>query len=226
MWLHRRSEEPEPTATVCYWKKATLSQVGTNLKFLRVTDIKKPVKTYDLLNSDIFFKNVVEELKKRQCNTQLSPHCFPLKSYKDYSLHQIMLKFIKTGQSSADDFISFAKNEMFVEGCAEIAKITRSQSESKLWYELRFYEIADCKTGNGTLVEQIIGASKSINNEAMERGRRLEKEVVQELEKKWSIRSDNCALLLHPQYPIIGASPDAVGSDFVIEILKAVKILQ
>ncbi|KAF2878922.1 hypothetical protein ILUMI_27246 [Ignelater luminosus] len=103
-----------------------------------------------------------------------------------------MIKFIKTGRSSADDFISFAKNEMFVEGCAEIAKIRRSQSESKLWYELRdcritaskFYEIAHCKTKNGTLVEQIIGAFKSINNEAMERGRILEKEVVQELEKK------------------------------------------
>ncbi|KAK5639436.1 hypothetical protein RI129_011928 [Pyrocoelia pectoralis] len=33
MGLHQRSEEPEPTATVCYWKKATLSQVETNLKF-------------------------------------------------------------------------------------------------------------------------------------------------------------------------------------------------
>ncbi|KAF2884455.1 hypothetical protein ILUMI_21721 [Ignelater luminosus] len=115
MWLHRRNEESKPTATVCYWTKATLCQVGTNLKFIRVTDIKKPIKTCDLLNNDNFFKNVVEELKKRQL-----------------SLH---------------------------------------------W-----------------------------------------EEVVQELEKKWSICLDNCGLLLRPEYPIIGASPDAVGSDFVLEI--------
>lgn len=29
MWAHRRSEEPPSTSVECYWKKPTLSKVGT-----------------------------------------------------------------------------------------------------------------------------------------------------------------------------------------------------
>jgi len=34
IWIHRRSEELEPTATICYWKNPTLAQVGQNINIL------------------------------------------------------------------------------------------------------------------------------------------------------------------------------------------------
>ncbi|XP_036141931.1 uncharacterized protein LOC118648772 isoform X2 [Monomorium pharaonis] len=36
MWVHRRSEEPEPTATICYWKKSRLAQHPEFMKLLIV----------------------------------------------------------------------------------------------------------------------------------------------------------------------------------------------
>ena len=74
--------------------------------------------------------------------------------------------------------------------CRIVEKCTRSQSDTLVWHELRYarvtaskiYEAAQCKTLDGSLVRQIIGASK-IFDSAMQRGNRLEKEVLVEAGK-------------------------------------------
>ena len=38
-WLHRRSEDASVTSKKCYWKKSSLSAVGTTKKFVRATDL-------------------------------------------------------------------------------------------------------------------------------------------------------------------------------------------
>jgi len=75
--------------------------------------------------------------------------------------------------------------------CEDVAKNTIDQNQSTMWKELRygkitasrFYEIAHCKTPQGILVEQIIGALKIRDTNVMERGRRLELEVLKVLEE-------------------------------------------
>lgn len=46
MWLHRRSEEPSPTETTCYWKRSKMSKIGTALKFITLESFNE-VKPLD-----------------------------------------------------------------------------------------------------------------------------------------------------------------------------------
>ncbi|KAI8426145.1 hypothetical protein MSG28_005094 [Choristoneura fumiferana] len=41
MWVHRRTEEPSCTSIECYWKKSTLSKVGTTMKYITVQQMSK-----------------------------------------------------------------------------------------------------------------------------------------------------------------------------------------
>jgi len=52
----------------------------------------------------------------------------------------------------------------------------------------------------------------------MERGRRLEQEVLKVLEENLQTALHRSGLLLNPNFPVIGASPDAVAEDFVVEV--------
>ncbi|XP_018577801.1 uncharacterized protein LOC108916086 [Anoplophora glabripennis] len=103
---------------------------------------------------------------------------------------------------------------------------TKGQSKSSLWYELRYgritaskiYEAGNCKTSDGTLVETIIGAHKIRETRAMKRGIKLEKEVLRRVEEELKIKLKPCGIILKREYPIFGASPDAIADDFVVEI--------
>ncbi|XP_051156314.1 uncharacterized protein LOC127278577 [Leptopilina boulardi] len=109
MWLHRRSEEPEPTATVCYWKKSTLSQVGLNIKYMLIREINNPKTKPNLPSSDTFFERVINEIQSKQNNFQISRHCILLNpSLFDVSLHQILLQFIKAGGVDVNNFLIFS----------------------------------------------------------------------------------------------------------------------
>jgi len=183
MWVHRRSEEPEPTATVCYWKKPRLAQVGANIRSMKAKDLRQSKQIPVLPNSSGFLQTVLQEMEKRNFDCQLSRHFICVKSHRELSMHSLMLKFYNTSTcKDSDNFLNFAKYEMDVKSCKEVAKNTINQSESTLWKELRYgritasriYEISHCKTPQGSLVEQIIGAFKIRDTNAMERGRRLE----------------------------------------------------
>lgn len=110
--------------------------------------------------------------------------------------------------------------------CEEVNRHTIDQSDNLLWYELRYghitapkiHESAHCQIPDGTLVNEIIGASKLFNSAQMERGKRLESEVLHELQNKTGLICYKSGLLLSPMFPVLGASPDAVGNDFIVEI--------
>lgn len=110
--------------------------------------------------------------------------------------------------------------------CEEVNRRTIEQSDNLLWYELRYgrltasklHESAHCQTPDGTLVNEIIGASKLFNSPQMERGKRLESEVLCTLQKKTGLECYKSGLLLSSLFPVLGASPDAVGDDFIVEI--------
>ncbi|XP_046735010.1 uncharacterized protein LOC124404720 [Diprion similis] len=197
MWVHRRSEEPEPTATVCYWKKPRLAQVAANVRSLKAKDLRPRRADPDLPDNTDFLKTVLNELQK-SCSDN----------------------------TEVQSFLSFASNTMTVDQCIRARRETQTQSESKLWNELRYgritasriYEMAHCKTKNGSLVEQVIGSSKIRDTEAMERGRRLENEVIKLLKEMLKTNIEDCGLLVGARFPVIGASPDGVGDDFVVEI--------
>ncbi|XP_046601957.1 uncharacterized protein LOC124295573 [Neodiprion lecontei] len=181
MWVHRRSEETEPTATVCFWKKARFAQVASNVRSLKAKDMRQSKVQTELPDNTTFFKTLLDKMKKRQFDSQIFRY------------------YIKTDSNNMDveSFLRFASDTMTEDRCNLARNETQNQSESKLWNELRMLKIRD--------------------TEAMERGRRLEKDV-KLTEELLKTNIQDCGLLLDSRFPIIGASPDGVGNDFVVEI--------
>ncbi|KAJ8927328.1 hypothetical protein NQ314_020221 [Rhamnusium bicolor] len=67
------------------------------------------------------------------------------------------------------------------------------------------------------MVEKILGA-KVFQTKAMERGLKLENLVIEELKKQTKKTYKKAGLFLSEEFPIIGASPDYITDDSVIEI--------
>lgn len=227
MWVHRRSEEPAPTATVCYWKKSRLAQVASNVRSLKAKDMRTPKVPKDLPDNTAFLKTILDEMQKRKFDSQISRHYINQDSTKVLSLHNMILEFCSSSDNSdVQSFLRFASDIMTEERCIQARKGTQNQSESKLWNELRYgritasrlYEMAHCKTKNGSLVEQVIGNLNIRDTKAMERGRRLEKDVITLMKEILKTDIEDCGLLLDSRFPVIGTSPDGVGNDFVVEI--------
>lgn len=111
--------------------------------------------------------------------------------------------------------------------CSEAAVMTTQQSNSGLWFNLRYGRItaskiydaaAHCKKSDGVLVNQILGVKKFPATEAMSRGKKIEGDVVKCVQRKLKIRLSHTGLQLDRRYPIFGASPDAISEEYVVEI--------
>lgn len=96
-----------------------------------------------------------------------------------FSMHKLVFKYKK---KSCDTFL-----EKFVLTDANVKLIeekTRQQSQSSIWYELKYgritasraYEFSRCSTSDGTLIALIMGG-RIPDTHAMKRGRMLEDEV-------------------------------------------------
>ncbi|KAJ8911565.1 hypothetical protein NQ315_007946 [Exocentrus adspersus] len=230
MWLHRRSEEPAPTDVACYWKKSRLASVGTSLKFIRVEDFAE-INSRSSSNlpteSRGFLEDVIKEGIARKTDSQI------LKYFQDETdplqilgMHQLLGKFILNGGKTVQEFITFSKNLLSDEICQKSCEATVSQSSNKLWHELhygritasRIYEVFRCKTTSGSLVESIVGSMKLKESLAMTRGKQLESQVLHVLKNETKIKFKPAGLLLSNEFPYLGASPDAISEDMVVEI--------
>jgi len=230
MWLHRRSSEPSPTEIQCYWRKSVLSSAATSIKCKTAQEISgyKTLLDESNLDNSNFLSKIVKEAEEKQLDSQLSRHCFKLKERQvlQLSLHQMLIDFLSTGKSTADDFIVFACSRMSASLCKEAEIRTRDQSNNILWYELRYgritasklYEAAHCKTSDGSLVQTVIGAAKVFDTQKMQRERILEKQVLEEAMKQVKNSYRYSGFVLQSIHSICGASPDGQCSDFVCEV--------
>jgi len=230
MWIHRRSEEPAPTSVTCYWKRSTLSSIGTSKKFITAKELSNSKQSASQFDNTNFLEKLVGIAKERKLDNQITRH-FILNyddSIKSLSLHYLLLKYCKNSDQdnrNADSFLLFAKQHISSNLCIQAAKATKEQSSCPLWYERygritasTIYEAANCKTSNDSYVERIIGAVKLIETEAMRRGRNLEQEVLQEVEKKVKTKFNQSGIILLSDYPIFVASPDSYTQDYIVEV--------
>lgn len=227
MWAHRRSEEPPCTSIDCYWKKPTLSRVGTSLKYMTVTQLSKkevPQKP----TSMAVYNEFITEAKKRKIET-----CELLKYQHDYKHNDVMKYSIHSFFVYQSDEIKIelrkviqAMNETFdVAAIQMIESATRKQNKSSLWYEMRYgritaskaHEVSVCHTPDGSLVAAIMGA-KIPDTAAMKRGRNLEEKVRKVVSMKLKTKINLCGLYVCQNYPIIAASPDGITNDAIVEI--------
>lgn len=225
-WLHRRAEEPSTTESICYWRKSELSKVGTSKKFILLTDLTSSANL-ELSDKDDFLSRVISSQISVTDSILLNIHREV--EMANLSLHQLHILYTahKSGQlATADEFLNFCSEKMTIADCKAATKATVEQSKSPLWYELKYgritaskiYEASRCTKEDGTLVETIFGATKFPETIAMKRGILLESEVLKECEKKLGIKFYKCGLLLDPRYPVLGASPDAISEEYVVEI--------
>lgn len=100
---------------------------------------------------------------------------------------------------------------------------TEGQCNCKYWHNIcqgrltasKLYDAARCQT-DGSLVQQILGGYKIPETRQILRGRKLETSVLKELENKLGMKILKSGFVLING--VLGASPDGVCDDFVVEI--------
>ncbi|XP_046407796.1 uncharacterized protein LOC124172359 [Ischnura elegans] len=234
MWLHRRSEEPSPTEVESYWRKSKLSALGGGAAVMKVTDLPGAIPVRRVEEGS-FRKEVIRALE--QCgayDSALMAMNFHL-NVKNLAIHQMLITYrgiaVEEGQSEEAftplNFLNFASNYMKQQDlCGTVYKSTLSQHVSHLWHQLRLgrisasraYEVMHCNKRDGVLVNVIVGARKVKDNAAMKRGRELEGMVIQELERELGNKIERCGLALDAKYPFLGATPDGMFGEIVVEV--------
>ncbi|XP_052897082.1 uncharacterized protein LOC128304009 [Anopheles moucheti] len=124
----------------------------------------------------------------------------------------------------AIEFLAFCTARMKARACDNVALLTIGQADTDLWHELRIgritasriREAAHCTMMNGSLMKSIMGVSSGFSF-AMKRGTDLEGHVLAELRKEYP-ELQNAGLMLDPDCPWMGASPDGICDGFVLEI--------
>ncbi|RVE51656.1 hypothetical protein evm_003628 [Chilo suppressalis] len=227
-WVHRRSEEPSPTSVKCYWSKAKLSSVGSVIKFVKIKEIGETSTTANNGHTDgSFMKSVMEEYKKRNIETQISKYYNVSSIFTKLSIHLLYHSFkTTTNDLDVNLFLEYCSDNIDSSACNDICKQTIEQANSPLWHEMRYgritaskaYEVAHCKTLNGSLVESILGGKSIKDTTAMKRGRVLEPLVLAEIKKRTGIKFKKQGIILKKNLPVFGASPDGISDDYILEI--------
>ncbi|CAH2104028.1 unnamed protein product [Euphydryas editha] len=186
MWLHRRTEEPECTSKECYWKKPTLSRVGTTLKYITVQQMSKKEVPHRPSTSALYTE-FISEAKKREinnCELLKYQHDFKHRDVMQYSLHCFIINQSQEIKADVEKLVDFMKATFTAAAISAIEVATRRQNKSSLWYEMRYgritaskaHEVSACNKPDGSLVATIMGA-KIPDTAAMKRGRNLELSV-------------------------------------------------
>ena len=130
----------------------------------------------------------------------------------------MILQYVNDGEDNVERFCNYVTNRL--------TKNYVMKWKSLLWFEGRYgkitasklYEAVQCHKSSGNLVHKIIGASKKFDNPHMARGKFLEDKVITVEEKHLSKPIQKCSLILMSVHPMLGASPDGIGDDFVVEV--------
>lgn len=160
-------------------------------------------------------------LPKLKKEVTAPPSPVALESAQKLSLVNLIQEY--NGQDP-QQFLEFCGRRMQEENYSNAEVLTVEQADTDLWHELRkgritasrIHEASRCSMLRGSLCDKIMGI-KSGFSFAMKRGTDLEGHVFAVLQKQYpSLR--NAGLVLDPQFPWMGASPDGLADEFVLEI--------
>ncbi|KOB71461.1 Alkaline nuclease [Operophtera brumata] len=131
MWLHRRTEEPSLTSVKCYWKKSTLSGIGTTLKFIKAKDFAQNNKVTEIPNNDDFIDKIVQKINDRSIDCQLSAYFKDKSEVQKISMHNLICTFIEGNENlSFETFLNYCLTEMTDERCQLVESATKAQASS------------------------------------------------------------------------------------------------
>ncbi|XP_045493660.1 uncharacterized protein LOC123697005 [Colias croceus] len=227
MWTHRRSEEPSCTEVECYWKKSTLSRVGTSVKFITLDKMsKKQASRYE--ESKDLLTEFLHEAKKRKitnCELQKYQHDFRHGDMMQFSMHHFLMQTSGDVKNNVTKLLESLAEQLDEKIVTSIEVATKSQYKSPLWYEMRYsritaskaFEASRCQTADGSLVAAVMGA-KTPDTAAMKRGRELELSVIKIVQNKLKKKFKPCGVFLSTKYPMVAATPDGISKDAVVEV--------
>uniref|UniRef100_A0A182PIZ6 YqaJ domain-containing protein n=1 Tax=Anopheles epiroticus TaxID=199890 RepID=A0A182PIZ6_9DIPT len=195
-------------------KKGKIVRVRVVLQRVELNALQEQQKTPEPVSSP-------PALKKVQKQTgPITPE--QLEKARQLSMVQLIRDF---KGDDVNEFLKFCTERMSGGGvCDSIPLLTIEQAETNLWHELRvgritasrIREAARCTMLNGSLASKIMGQSSGFSM-AMKRGTDLEGHVLAELRKQYPGLRDT-GLILDPACPWMGASPDGICEEFVLEI--------
>ncbi|CAH0389303.1 unnamed protein product [Bemisia tabaci] len=171
-----------------------------------------------------FFNFLVSKLKENQSNALLLKQVSETTSY---SLFHLMIAFKKTElPHNAPKFLKFCRSLMNMKECELIYERTKEQAQCAEWNDMRFGRVtasilwaaSRCLTPDGSLANQIAGASSIPDTPAMKRGRELEPDVLANVGRRYNGKVQKRGIKLHPEIPIFGASPDGILKNKVVEV--------
>ncbi|XP_055636612.1 uncharacterized protein LOC129775655 [Toxorhynchites rutilus septentrionalis] len=209
------------------WLQQKQKEILQDIENMTLTAPKKIKRE---LNSDTALKPVnfeaelvkvelpsLTKLKKEVA--QISP--LELESAMRLSLFNLIREY---QGNDPNDFLQFCGKRMREENCSTAQILTVEQADTDLWHELRkgritasrIHEASRCTMTSGSLTSKIMGLSSGFSF-AMKRGTELEGHVFAVLQEEYPSLK-NTGLVLDPQFPWMGASPDGLADDFVLEI--------
>lgn len=228
-YLYHKHTMPSPTETTCLWSMPQLSKIDENvdnfnLSTYNPTGAMAITPAARTAGSGRFLQTLLQKCPTDAIVTSLKFYQ-SLPCSNAYTLYALLLDYKQnpTARQSYEQFDDFCKITLKKNICSKIEIDTRGQNNSQ-WYQLKFgritaskvYDLSRCRTGDGSLVNSILG-HQTETTEAMERGLRLEEKVVEIIKTRYN-NVKRCGLFLHPDYPVFGASPDAINESIVFEI--------
>lgn len=143
------------------------------------------------------------------------------------SMHYIVCAFLKESRNNIDfeQFMSFSKTIFTHERCEMVQKATVGRCKSTYWYNMTYgrvmasqaYDAAHCLRV-GSLADQIFGAQHLMKAEPVERAESHEQSIRNVVAKLKNIQIKKPGLVISPDLPYFGASPDGISDDYVIDI--------
>ena len=224
LWLHRRSSDPAVTEVKCYWKKARLSNVA-NLSPVKASSFgsgsqRRPAaggaKQGNFLDSCVEYVREVglqpAGVVFRMVDTESEGVSDVREAYMDVLCSDMSVKDLVGGRLAGK-----VSKQLIELVCSETAE----QSSSPLWHHVRYgritaskvYEVSQCKTVQGSLVETILGARKFKGTTATRRGQHLEAPVLTKLSQVRGVKVQRTGLHIVHDKPMFAASPDALTND-------------
>ena len=233
LWLHRRSADPAVTEVTCYWRKARLSNVG-NLSPVKARNLgsgKNRKSTASRSKGQNFLQKCLEHAQ--EAGNRPGGVVFKMvggQSACEVDVREACMDELCSGLTAQDVIAGKLTDRLSETAVKAISELTADQSASPQWYHLRYgrvtaskvFEVAQCRTAHGYLVEAILGAKKFKGTDSTRRGLELEPLVLDRLASVRGLRPQRTGLHILHSKPMFAASPDAVvdvgDQRYVIEV--------
>uniref|UniRef100_A0A336KXA1 CSON001658 protein n=1 Tax=Culicoides sonorensis TaxID=179676 RepID=A0A336KXA1_CULSO len=231
-WLHRKSEKrvKEGDEDICFWMESQLEyELGQYV--VPIQQIlalgEKPDKVPELgPDPDTFVQDIVKMIKKKNIECPLGRYMCKKKKFNLTSVHELVLDATQF-KRSWPEFYKIASEALNSDARKDIREKTKYRYNDPTYYlEIRYGRISSSKVYEcmskeipfDQLYNTIMGFHKEDDTTEINRKRKIELNVRQQLEFFAKCQYENSGLFIDPEFPLIIAIPDGICDTHIVEI--------